>query len=228
MRYATIGTCVVTLILAATGRAATHTVPATLVGSVRDDGSHGGANFNYVAGDINGNTANRNYFLFDLAGLALAPDETIGGASVTLNTWQVITNDPAETVTFFDLSTPRATLAADTPEGSAVGLAIYADAGTGTVYGSQAYTPGDASGVKTIPLNAAAFAAIAARAGAGDFGFGGAVTTLDGVDNLEFVYGASNATSPPTLTITTTAVPEPLSVGVLLPLALLGRRRLAR
>ena len=90
------------------------------------------------------------------------------------------------------------------------------------VYGSQPYAPADASGTKTIPLNAAAVAAITATAGAGDFALGGAITTLDNIANFEFVYGASNDLSP-ALPITT--LPEPLTISILGPLALLCRRR---
>src|SRR5262249_32173958 len=106
------------------------------------------------------------------------------------------------------LSTPRTTLLSDTGSGSADGLAIYADAGSGIVYGTRTYTTSDSNTTQTITLNGAALAAITSSMGTSDFGIGSSVVTLDGLSNNEFAYGASNAADPaPTLTINT--VPEP-------------------
>ena len=64
-----------------------------------------------------------------------------------------------------------------------------------------------------ISLNASALAAIQAALGS-NFALGGAVTTLNGVADDEYLFGFSNATFHTRLQVTTepAAVPEPTSM----------------
>lgn len=164
--------------------------------------------------------------LLGTGGSATAATLTVP-AALSLKSWAVFTPGPFETVTFYDLSTPRATLESDTAQNSAAGLAAFADAGTGTVYGSQDYVDADDDTTKLVPLNAAAVAAITSAIGNGDFRLGGAVTTLDALtDNLDFVYGISQTPDPaPTLVLTTVPEPHaPTALAALAGTALLRRR----
>ncbi|PNJ95537.1 hypothetical protein, partial [Cylindrospermopsis raciborskii] len=68
------------------------------------------------------------------------------------------------------------------------------DLGDGTVYGSRVYTNADDNLHRTIDLNGAAISALTAKSGQA-FALGGLVTSLDGIDNTEFVFGFSNPVS---------------------------------
>ena len=206
--------------------AASLTIPAAVRGTIRENGLHDGGNLSYTAGDVE-SSVNRDYFLFDLSSLRLAPGDSIGSATLSVPTWAVVTPGPSETVVFFELDTPRAILESDTAAFSPAGMALFEDAGTGPAYGSQQYTAADTGTTRLISLNAAALAAINAAVGRGDFSLGGSVTTLDIINNFEFVYGASEQPTPaPTLILTLTTVPEPGSLVVIASsAALLLRRR---
>ncbi len=58
------------------------------------------------------------------------------------------------------------------------------------IYGSRTYTNGDDNQFRTIDLNAAAISALTAKSGQA-FALGGLLTTLDTIDNSEYVFGFS-------------------------------------
>jgi hypothetical protein len=200
-------------------------------GWYRSDGARSPvAGMDYSTGDLPDDAGTtRGMFLFDLSFFNFG-SERVTFASVTLQTFTVQTGDPSETVALYDVSAPRSTLMADAASGSAVGLAVFEDLGTGVAYGQRTYTPADSRSTRVIELNDAAIAAIQAlldRPAPRDFAIGAAVTTLDGADNAEVVYRAGTGPLSPTLSIRTAPVPEP-GLGLALPVcaaALLARRR---
>ncbi|MFM6607093.1 MAG: Calx-beta domain-containing protein, partial [Dolichospermum sp.] len=143
-------------------------------------GFHDPGNTNYVVGDVGG--LYRNWFTFNLPTLT-AP---IISAQLRVNTWEYTSNDATETYQLQEVTTPVPTLTA----GGSGKTAIYADLGDGAIYGSQNYQNTDDYGTSTITLNAAAISALTAKSGQA-FALGGLLTTLDTIDNSEYVFGFS-------------------------------------
>lgn len=172
------------------------------------------ATANYSAGDARGlppaplvSNDLRNFFVFNLSSVS----QPIASAQLELYMpgppaapgWINSTSSGSEGYELYDVVRPLANLLDGTG-----GLANHADLGSGVVYGSRAITPDDMGTVVIIPLNASA---ISALQGATDlFGFGGAVTTLDGTASTELVF-TNTGTLLPILTteLRLTVVPEP-------------------
>jgi hypothetical protein len=169
-----------------------------------DSGLHDSFNDNYIAGlNENPGSVYHNFLVFGL--------ETLNGpiSSATLNIYSygVDTSfDAAATVIYslFDVTTDIADLVtSNSGRGD-----IWTDLASGTLYGARSYTDADGYTVTSIPLNAAAVAAInaAGMQQAPGFAMGG------------------------TLAQAATATPEPASLAVLgaglLGLAGLRRRRM--
>jgi len=203
--------------------AAMITLNATDRGAYDNTGFHNPAVLNYVVGDpipADG-TERRNFFVFDLSGvsglivsaqLALVNPST-GFASPT----------GAETYGVFDVTTALASLTAGT-----AGVGGFADLGGGSSYGSYAATAADNSTTIQFSLNGTALADLNTAIG-GLFGIGGAITTLDGVDNAEHLFSSSGSGPFETrlILVTQPIVPEPSSL-VLFAMAgacLIGVRR---
>jgi hypothetical protein len=143
----------------------------------------------------------RNWFVFNLAGVG-----NVTSATLRIPTADYNSPDATETFSLFDVATPIPTLRAG---GSGL-LGIYADLGTGASYGSRVYSAADDSQTRDITLNAAAIAAINAALG-GDFALGGALTSLSGIEQYEFVFGNSQGNVPQLIVQT----PEPVSLALL-------------
>ena len=199
-------------------------------GWFRSDGARSPvAGADYSTGDLPDDPGTaRGFFLFDMSHFELLRGQRITFARVTLQTFQVRTDDPSETVTFYDVSAPRETLMADAAGGSAVGQSVFVDLGTGTTYAQRSYTPADSGSTQAVELNDAAIAALQVLLdgqGQRDFAVGTAVTTLDASDNTEVVYRGGAGPLSPTLFFRTVPVPEP---GLALTLPLCGAALLAR
>ena len=97
--------------------------------------------------------------------------------------------DPNENLGIFDVTTPAGSLNTLHLQGDPVGIAVFADLGTGTSYGSRVVSSADNNTV-TVALNAVAFSALAA-AGPGLFAPGGALTTLNPSPSTEFVFSGT-------------------------------------
>lgn len=159
------------------------TVEATDTGWYDSTGYHETVNDNYIAGNFFVDYWH-DFFVFDLSGLS----GVLTGATLEVDSGDCPYDSPdsSETWRLYDVSTPLGTLT-----GGTGGVAAYTDLGSGTTYGSSvfdssipSYTP------VSVPLNASGIAAIQAALGGG-FGIGGAVTTLNGLDDTEFVLGCS-------------------------------------
>jgi Ca2+-binding RTX toxin-like protein len=125
----------------------------------------------------------RNWFTFNLPTLT-AP---IISAQLKVNTFGYSSPQTSETYELRDVTTAVPTLTA----GGSGKTAIYADLGDGAIYGSRVYTNADNNLIRTIDLNGAAISALTAKSGQA-FALGGLLTTLDTIDNTEYVFGFSN------------------------------------
>jgi hypothetical protein len=194
---------------ASTATAAIITLDAIDSGWYDETGSHNPLNRNYIVGQNRicpgpDCLTFRNWFAFDLAGVG-----NVTGATLRLYTSNYSSPDATETYTLFDVGTPVATL-----RGGGAGLVgIFNDLGTGATYGSRNYSAADDGLVRDITLNAAAIAAINAALG-GEFALAGALTSLSGLEQLEFVFGDSTG-GVGELRQLILQVPEPLSIVLL-------------
>jgi hypothetical protein len=158
----------------------TITLDAADTGWYDVTGYHDPGNTNYFVGDLS--LLHRNWFTFNLPTLT-AP---IISAQLKVNTYDYNSPQPSETYELRDVTTAVPTLTA----GGSGKTAIYADLGDGAIYGSRTYTNGDDNQFRTIDLNAAAISALTAKSGQA-FALGGLLTTLDTIDNSEYVFGFS-------------------------------------
>lgn len=237
-RARTIGATMLALGLVASAPAQSNATmvirSATDSGSYNLAGTHNPTNVGYIAGNAQLGTSPqtwtvyRNFLTFDLSGIT----DTITGAVLRLYNptngyWSP--GQPTETFELFDVSTSITELTA----GGSGKSAIYADLGSGTSFGSRVFSSADNNTIVEIVLNSSAIAALEAARGSG-FAIGGAVTSLDALNNNEYVFGATGwGTEIRELVLTTSpaaAVPEPstLASGMVAGLVGLGyawRRR---
>jgi hypothetical protein len=110
-------------------------------------GEHTASNNNYITGICcdDSNDLYNNFFVFNIGDLTAA----VTSASLTLFTYDVA--DGPHTYTLFDVSTSIDELTASHLGPS--GLAIHADLGSGTSYGSRVYVDAEAFTLQTITLN---------------------------------------------------------------------------
>jgi hypothetical protein len=168
------------------------TIIASDTGWIATDGTHMAANSNYIVGQatFNGDPLStfRDYFTF-----SLPTTGTIIGAELRIinPTGGYISPDPTETYTLFDVSATPAALDAERAAGNLTGMAIHADLGSGTVYGTRVFSSADNNTTVAITLNAAALSAINAAIGS-TISFGGAITSLAGTSQ-QTVFAFSGA-----------------------------------
>lgn len=158
----------------------------------------------------------RSYFVFDLSTLDLT-GKVLSGARIKLRRFD---QTGAQTVTFWDVSTPMVSLKNDTSN-----LATFEDLGTGVNYGSTPVPTGSNSDIITFALNGAAMASLSAAAG-GEWATG-ASTSGEGSDaNSNIFEGSNDPGTHHTLELDlldASAVPEPGALAMFLPaLALFG------
>jgi hypothetical protein len=187
-----------------TASAATITLDATSRGYFRSDGTvaggHGTASANYLAGQYQSREY-RNFFIFDLSSVT----ELIVSASLQIAPGDYLSPDASETVTLFDVSTPSATLTNGTG-----GVVAFNDLGSGTSYGSRAFTAADVWTVPvTMALNGAALTNLQSAVGA-LFAMGGAVMSISGSGD-QTVFGATHLAGglPVRLVLETQPAPPP-------------------
>ena len=160
------------------------TIVATGRGWYDADGSVNGASAtnNYIVGLCGNDACNEtpdhttnNFFVFP----NLAAGVPITAASLLLDVPAATPNpgyisiQPGLTYTIYDVSTPVASL-------GTAGAGIFADLGTGVVYGNRTYTAADMGTTTTIPLDAAAIAFLNANRGV-PVAFGGSITVVSTV-----------------------------------------------
>jgi len=135
-----------------------------------DSGTHDASNEVILAGDYRGREY-RGFYVFNLFNIV----QRVTTATLRFYLDHGVTSpDPTETYTLFDVSTPIGVLTA-----SGTGATeIFADLGSGTVYGAGTFSSADNFMVVDIALNDAAITALN-QSLVRKFAMGGAVTTLD-------------------------------------------------
>ena len=176
-------------------------------------------NTSYQTGNSAGSVT-RSFFTFNLSPLNLSGQQ-VTSATLELRRYGY-SGDASETVQFFDVSTPAATLNNNT----GASAAIFSDLGTGNSYGAFAISAiGTTTDLLSFALNSNAFTDIAAAAG-GFFSIGGTCDTCSTSQNF---FQTSSGTGIQRLviqTVSVAAVPEPTSVALIgLALAALGIQR---
>lgn len=175
--------------------AKTVTLNAVASGFYSDAGTH--EPHNYAVGwYVPGKAELRDYFVFDMSAFT----GTILTAALRLSPappgfGRLLSQDPSETYTLFDVSTALATLT-----GGSGGVAAFGDLGSGTSYGSLVATSLLGSTVD-IPLNPTGIAFLAASSGR--IAIGGAITTLAKGTTDEALFNATSASQTRQLVITT-------------------------
>lgn len=162
-------------------------IAATDTGWYNNSGFHNPSITNYLVGDYN--FKYRNWMAFNLPTFTTP----VTSAKLQIKAYQYSSADLSETYELRDVTTPVSTLTAG---GSGL-TSIYNDLGGGTIYGSRRFTGADSNQTVTIDLNSALVSAINAKSGQ-SFALGGQITTLDGIDNSEYIFGFSNSLSPNT------------------------------
>jgi hypothetical protein len=177
-------------------RAATLEIQASRQGSYVASGAVFSTE-NYQAGDPENPAEGlkRNYFVFDvstisgsIASAELRLPNPGGGGVAGFNSV-----DPTETYEIHEVLTAPASL------GVSSGVAIYQDLGDGATFGTYVASDSDDGTDISVALAAGALAAI--EGASGDVAFGGLVTTLDGVNNTEYIFGSTSSSFQPVLVV---------------------------
>ena len=150
-------------------------------------GTHNVGNVNYLAGYYNGDTF-RNYFMFDL------PNSSgqLVDAQLLLNAYEVDSTNGHVTFQLYDVTNAITQLT--NVQASATN--IYADLGSGTVYGGSDIYTNEFGQTAVFPLDQS-FLAAAQAAGRGPIALGGAVTSLTGssANQDAFTFSSSSKAS---------------------------------
>jgi hypothetical protein len=170
------------------------TVNANAFGYWDSTGAHTAGVLSYEVGQspTSSNLYN-DYFIFNLSGTY----PTILGASLNLSADNYSSPLSSDTYGLFDVSTPLASLVA-----TGVGQTnIYNDLGSGVSYGTKTVTASSNGQLLSIPLNAAAVAALNNKRGS-QFALGGALTTATGSGAQYLFAGSGTATDTLQLSLT--------------------------
>jgi hypothetical protein len=188
------------------------TLDAVDSGYYRANGLHTPSLENYLTGTFTG-TEYRSFFVFDLSSVT----GTINSAALRLFNPDVspflkgyVSPDPAETLNFYDVTTPVSDIT-----GNTAGVAGFDDLGSGVFYGSRIVSAADNGTVVEIMLNGAAVSAL--NSGAGLFALGGALSSISGPAD-QHVFGFSMAAFVPDHTrehvLDVTPIPEPATTAL--------------
>jgi hypothetical protein len=193
-------------------------------------GFHDPLNKNYAVGRALyqfGVQESRNFFVFDLSGIA----KPITSATLTLFDPLYISDAPSENYELHDVVTSIPKMIAGTG-----GLDAFDDLGSGVVYGSRTMTAAEnptahytvpVTASINIPLNSSAIDAL--NNATGLFAIGGSLTTLNDQPNEEAVFGFSDLVEMSQGMLQLTAAPEPSSIALLAFSAMIfGVRRLRK
>jgi hypothetical protein len=151
------------------------------------------ANDNYFVGFYFGDRY-RNFFSFDLSSACQA-------SGVTLQLTRFDQTGPL-TYSLFDVSTPAATLNANT----GASRPIFDDLGSGTRFGDYSVAVGARTDVLSFPLNAVGVAAFNATRG-GFFSIGGQSAAEEAAFGERFLYGNSGPAAGGTQRLVATCLP---------------------
>jgi autotransporter-associated beta strand protein len=144
-------------------------------------GVHTAGNYDYFVGD-NGAALYRNYFVFNLPAIS----SQLVDAELLVNSYVSSSSNSFETYQLYDVT--NAISALTNGQSSATG--IYADLGSGTVYGGRDVYMSESDYIAGIPLNHSFITAAQANSG-GRIALGGALTSLSPVFNPEYLFAYS-------------------------------------
>jgi hypothetical protein len=147
----------------------------------------------------------RNWFQFDLSSVS----EPVTSASLLVSLGGYATDSTFETYSVFDVLSPFGDL------GTIYSSTVYDDLGSGVSYGSVSppYLPAGhpfRPAYIVVTFNAAGVAAINTMLGS-EFAVGGAITTLGGGIDSEYLFGFSAATNRSELWLNEEPPPAPLN-----------------
>jgi hypothetical protein len=193
-------------IVASMASAAIVQLDAIYSGWYGNNGRHIAGNDNYAIGDyeVTDGLVTRNFFVFDLSGIGTALP--IGAATLSVynpsspNGYD--SADPTETWSLWDVYHSIADLTANHAVADPVGLSIYDDLGGTNFLGSKVVSAADNGSLISVLLNNNALALLNAARGS-QWAVGGSLTSLDGVDNTEFLFGNTDGGETIRLTLTT-------------------------
>ncbi len=154
-------------------------------GSYDRSGNHTAGNLNYIAG-YNGGDTFRTYFVFDLPNIS----GQLVDAQLLLNTYQMDSTNGDVTFQLYDVTNAITQLTNN--QTGATG--IYADLGSGMIYGDRDIYTNEAYETATIPLDPG-FVAAAQAASGGPITLGGAVTSLNGSSANQDLFASSTFSS---------------------------------
>ncbi len=228
-------TFVTTFLIAMTASAAVSQagtiISAQDRGWFRDDGLHNVSNKNTITGqDGAGTSVFNSFFVFNTGTLAGSVATSV---DLRLELEEYFGPDASETFDVYDVSTTAAALATNHSIGSATGLGIYADLGSGSVYATKSASSGDVGSILTVSLSSQAVSDLNTAIGGGtEFIVGLSLrspfTLASGDEALRFSSSTENRTHQLDVTTTSGAVPEPMSLAIFGAIGLAGvgiRRR---
>lgn len=168
--------------------------------STNNPGSN--TNPNYEAGKNEAAHTHRNFFSFDITGstYACTPSSAVLHVNSGKGNQAIFGTGPSSLVyNLYDVSTPASTLA---QRGSNPNSTIYADLGSGTLYGSYTLSTSVSNTTWNLALNASALSDLgfAKQFGEQWFSIGGAITP-DPSASYSFLFG-NTGSSAATLTVT--------------------------
>jgi autotransporter-associated beta strand protein len=148
-------------------------------------GVHAAGNEDYIAGYYDGETY-RDYFLFDLPHIS----GELVDAQLLLNAYEVDSTNGNVAFQLYDVTNAITQLT----NNQSSATSIYADLGSGLIYGGRDIYTNESSQTAVVPLDQA-FLAAAQAAGSGPIALGGAVTSLTGSTSNQDVFAFSTSSS---------------------------------
>ena len=145
-------------------------------------GNHSASQPNYFVGD-DGTDLYRNFFVFNLPALS----SQFADAELLLNSYTGLSPTGFETYQLYDV-TNSITVLTNNASGA---TSIYADLGSGVAYGGRNVYVSESGLIASIPLNGRFVAAAQANSG-GRIALGGALTSLNPVPTVEYLFGFSS------------------------------------
>ncbi len=146
-----------------------------------NSGNHSADNQNYIVGDLGG-TIYRDFFVFNLPGLS----GQLVDAELLLNSYTNVSPTGVETYQLYDVTNSITELTND----ASGATGIYADLGSGVVYGGRNVYVSESGFIASLPLNGSFLAAAQTNSG-GRIALGGALTSLNPVPTTEDLFSFS-------------------------------------
>ena len=144
-------------------------------------GNHSASQPNYFVGD-DGTDLYRNFFVFNLPALS----SQFVDAELLLNSYTGLSPTGFETYQLYDV-TNSITVLTNSASGA---TSIYADLGSGVIYGGRNVYVSESGLIASIPLNGSFVAAAQTNSG-GRIALGGALTSLNPAPTVEYLFGFS-------------------------------------